>query len=102
MKTNQLVRTILFVVLFCVCIPFASLATDTPTMPAHRQEQLQKLEQRLEEIRAMDTKGLSRDEKRALRGEVKTIKKEMKAMSGGVYISIGALILIALLLILLA
>jgi hypothetical protein len=37
-----------------------------------------------------------------LRGEVKQIKKEMKALSGGVYISIGALILIALLLILLA
>ena len=102
MKTNKFFSAICVMVLLTLCISFTSQASDHSNIPAHRQEQLQKLEQRLEEIRAMDTKSLSKDEKRALRGEVKTIKKEMKALSGGLYISIGALILIALLLILLA
>ena len=39
--------------------------------------------------------------KKALRREVREIKKELAAVGGGVYLSIGAIILIALLLILL-
>lgn len=101
MKTARLVRTIIAVLLLTITTPFASSAKENVPLPRHRQQQLEKLEQRLEEIRAMDKKSLSKEEKRALRGEVGQIKKEMKALSGGVYISIGALILIALLLILL-
>lgn len=59
------------------------------------------LQNRLEEIKALDKHELSREEKKALRREVKEIKKELAAISGGVYLSIGAIILIALLLILL-
>ena len=49
----------------------------------------------------MDKHTLSRSEKKVLRREVREIKKELAAISGGVYLSIGAIILIALLLILL-
>jgi hypothetical protein len=59
------------------------------------------LQHRLEEIKTIDKKTLSNDDKKALRREVREIKKELAAISGGVYLSIGAIILIALLLILL-
>ena len=55
---------------------------------------------RLETINAMDKSGLTRAEKKEFRVEVRTIKKDIKA-SGGVYVSVGALIIIILLLILL-
>lgn len=60
------------------------------------------LETRLNEIKALDIKSMSRSERRVLRREVKAIEKEMKTMSsGGVYISVGGLIIIILLLIIL-
>jgi Skp family chaperone for outer membrane proteins len=61
----------------------------------------QQLMQRLEEIKAMDKSELTRLEKKSLRKEVTAIKKEMKAVSGGVYLSVGAIIIVILLLILL-
>ena len=55
---------------------------------------------RLEEIESLDKSDLNSAEKRELRKEVRDIKKELKELSGGVYISVGAAILIVLLLIL--
>lgn len=60
------------------------------------------LTNRLEEIKAMDIKSMSRGEKKALRKEVRSIEKEIKKINeGGVYISVGGIIIILLLLILL-
>ncbi len=56
---------------------------------------------RLEEIKAMDKSTMTSKEKRELRREVRSIKKSMTEMSGGVYLSVGAIIIIVLLLILL-
>lgn len=85
-----------------------ALATASPGMNARaaeptpaNAEHARQLTQRLEQIRAIDTRELSRAERKALRTEVRTIKKELAAISGGVYLSVGALLLIALLLILL-
>lgn len=58
-----------------------------------------KLENRLHEIKSKDLSSLSRKEKRTLRKEVKSIERQMNG--GGLYISVGAAILIVLLLILL-
>lgn len=58
------------------------------------------LEARLNEIKEMDMSAMSSSEKNELRKEVKAIEKEQRP-SGGVYISVGAAILIVLLLILL-
>ena len=60
----------------------------------------QKLIDRLEEINSLDKSKLSRAEKKELRKEVKEIQKTMD-IGGGVYISVGALILIIILLIIL-
>lgn len=55
---------------------------------------------RLEEIKQIDKTKLQPSEKE-LRKEVRTIKSQLKEIDGGVYISVGALILILILLIVL-
>lgn len=57
--------------------------------------------QRLNELRARDLSGISPAEKKVLRTEVKDIKKRLKKNEGGVYISVGAIIIIIILLIIL-
>ena len=61
----------------------------------------EQLTSRLAEIKAMDKSELNFSEKRALRKETRSIKRELKDLNGGVYLSAGAIILIAILLIIL-
>lgn len=56
---------------------------------------------RLEEIKALDKSDMTSTEKKALRKEVRSIKQSLKEVGGGVYLSVGAIIIIVLLLILL-
>jgi hypothetical protein len=49
----------------------------------------------------MDMTELKASEKKNLRKEVRSIKRELREVSGGVYLSVGAILLIALLLIIL-
>ena len=56
---------------------------------------------RLEIIHNMDKSNMSASEKKNLRKEVKSIKKQLKAVGGGIYLSAGAVIIIILLLIIL-
>ena len=62
-------------------------------------EHLQALQERLAEIKAMDKSTMKKIKKKDLRKETRAIKQEMRATTG-IYISIGALIIIILLLIL--
>lgn len=75
-------------------------AMTIPATPSP-EAQAQVMLNRLNEIKAMDMSALGKAEKRQLRQEVRTIKSDMKALSGGVYLSIGAIIIIILLVILL-
>lgn len=70
-------------------------------MTAEQAQRAQVMMNRLEEIKTMDKSTMTRVEKKALRKEVKTIKMAMSELSGGVYLSVGAIIIIVLLLILL-
>ncbi|MFH2143057.1 MAG: hypothetical protein ABIJ97_11575 [Bacteroidota bacterium] len=56
---------------------------------------------RLDEIKNMDFSGLSSQEKKELRNEVRSIKDILNETGDGVYISVGAIIIIVLLLIIL-
>jgi hypothetical protein len=56
---------------------------------------------RLDEINAMDKSKLTSSEKKQLRKEARSTKKEIQEVGGGVYISAGAIILILILLIIL-
>jgi galactokinase len=69
-------------------------------MTAEQKIQLKRITDRVEEIKAMDKSSLSKTERKALRSELKELKQEARAMGGGVYLSVGAIIIIILLLIL--
>jgi hypothetical protein len=56
---------------------------------------------RLDEIKAMDKSTLSASERKKLRKETRSIKSQLREIKGGVYISAGTLIIIAIILILL-
>ena len=55
---------------------------------------------RINEIKAMDKSKLSSIEKKELKKEAKSLKTQLKASGGGVYLSVGAILLIILVLIL--
>lgn len=69
-------------------------------LTAEQQAQLTRITNRVEEIRHMDKSHLSRAEKKELRKELREMKSQARAMGGGVYLSVGAIIIIILLLIL--
>jgi hypothetical protein len=56
---------------------------------------------RLDEINAMDKSNLTSPEKKDLRIEVRQIKHQLSETDGGLYISVGAIIIILLLVIIL-
>lgn len=59
------------------------------------------LELRLTEIKSMDKSTLKASDKKNLRKEVRSIDHKLRELTGGVYLSVGAILLIALLLIIL-
>ena len=75
--------------------PKSALVAERPT----ESEKVQAMMDRLQEIKAMDRNLLTSNQRKDLRKEVREIKQEMRAVTG-VYLSIGALIIIILLLIL--
>lgn len=80
-------------------------ATNTPAkeLTEQQQAQLQKITQRVEEIRAMDKSDLTREERKELRKELREMKSQANAVgNGGIYLSVGAIIIILLVLILIA
>ncbi len=98
-----------FSLAFCLSLLFGMTAlqasntlptpTTTTTTPAPTVDpKIQEMTQRLEQIQAMDKSQLTAKERKALRKEVRHIKK---AISGGVYISAGVLIVALILLVLL-
>jgi hypothetical protein len=99
MKTKALMLTALLFSFFISVSPVD--AKDKKPLTSTEQARVNELVGRLDEIKAMDIEHMSKSEKKALRKEVKEIKREVNALSGGVYISIGALLVIILLLILL-
>ena len=72
-------------------------ATTTTEIPAEIQVMLN----RLEEIKDLDKSAMNRSDKKELRKEVRAIKSEIRSTGNGLYISVGAIIIILLLIILL-
>ena len=85
----------------------AAIASDnnkdknTTELSEADKERLAEIEARVDEIKEMKISDLDKDERRALKKELKEMNKEAKQLGGGVYISVGAIILIIILLILL-
>ena len=92
-----------------ICLVISAVTASASTEPLTKENihtkseaeirgRMEVLERRIEEIQAMDLSKLNRAEKKALRMEVKEIKKEA-GLDDKVTISVGALIIIVLLLI---
>lgn len=96
-------KKIIPVLLMAVCITLVSpsYARENPASKKEVPKEVlaKQIETRLVEIKNMDKTNLTSTEKKDLRKEVKSLKKQ--ARSNGVYLSVGAIIIIILLLILL-
>lgn len=75
--------------------------TTPPTTKTVESEEVKLIIKRLEEIKAMDKSEMSKAEKKALRKEVKKSEKRMGELRVGGYVSLGAAIIIILLLVIL-
>lgn len=95
----------MFVMLMSLTMVSTSAFSTTPENKAvsanSTSAEAQILSNRLNEIKAMDVSSMTRKQKRELKHEVKAINHKMSVNGGGVYISVGAAILIILLLIIL-
>ena len=80
---------------------FSSPLTIDGTPTANEKPTAQQLMVRLHEIKELAKTDLSPSEKNDLRKEVKDIRKQLKQTSKGIYLSVGAIIIILLILILL-
>ncbi len=99
MKNKFLLCTIaLILCLTSFSIP--GFAANGPATNTATEARMQQIRSRLLEIKNMDMSKLSRDDRRALRHEVRELRQEAKDLDGGIYLSAGAIVIIILLLIL--
>lgn len=79
----------------------ATKPTTTNTISASDAAEAKALFARLDEIKALDKSRLSSSEKKQLRKEVRASRERIKELGGGVYISVGLILIILLLVLLL-
>ena len=80
---------------------FAKPHAKAVSLTAEQQARIVQIDARVHEIKAMNLASLSRQERKALRKEVIQLKKEAGGIAtGGVYLSVAAIIIILLVLIL--
>lgn len=100
MKKIMFLAAILMAALFTFQ-PQTSFAKEKKELTEAQQATLDSIETRVNEIQHMDKSKLSKAEKKELKMELKKMKKEAKALGGGgIYLSVGAVLIIILVLIL--
>lgn len=104
-KMKKLTLCITAIGLFLLATPMQMNAATLEPVPVAADSTaiaVNSLILRLDEIALIEKAALRPAERRALRKEVRSINKQLKAAnSGGVYISVGALLIVIILLILL-
>lgn len=75
---------------------------DKTQLTVEQQAKLSEIEGRVAEIKAMDFSEMTSEERKEVKNELREMKKEAKAVGGGVYISVGAIILILILILIFA
>jgi hypothetical protein len=78
----------------------SSTPIETTTPPKEIPADVKIMLDRLDEIKKMDKSNLNSAERKELRKEVREIKTQLKSSGNGVYLSVGAIIIVILLLIL--
>jgi len=88
---------------FLIAAPIASNDSkkDKTELTESQKAREVEMQTRLDEIKSMDFKSMSKDEIKDVRSELKAMKEESKKDGGGIYISVGAIIIILLVIILL-
>ena len=100
MSPKKIIPVLLMAMFISVLTPaFATNTTPVNSTELPKEVLARQIESRLVEIRNMDKTNLTSSEKKELRNEVKSLKKQ--ARKSGIYLSVGAIIIIILLLILL-
>ncbi len=96
--------TVLLFAMFSVTVmpafagdPSPAITTEKTSTDAHAQQVLK----RLDEIRNLDRSKLSTSEKKELRKELRKLKRESEPKRNGIYLSVGAIVVIGILLLLL-
>lgn len=97
-KTTLLVLTIALLSITPTNLKADNIPVKPPVETAAESAELLN---RLDEINEMDKSELKHREKKMLRKEVRSIEKQLKQNNGGIYLSVGAIIIIVLLLIIL-
>jgi len=98
---------LILILMALLAFPNNAIASESVfTNPTEKTEEIpddiKMMVDRVNEIKEMDRSNLSRSEKKELRKELRTIKKDLKKRDGrGIYISTGAIIIILLLIIIL-
>ena len=101
MNIKKNLRMIALVSLMACMIPAASnAATTTPSDSLADSRIAAQITLRVHEIQDMDKTNLTASEKRGLKKELRDMKKQASGLDSRVYLSIGAIIIIILVLIL--
>ena len=100
MKKKIYFLALAFMLMLSAPSVMAKDAKSKPDMTETQKARMVEITRRVEEIKSIDRSELSREERKALRNELLDMKKEAKAIGGGVYLSVGAIIIILLILIL--
>lgn len=98
---KKLVAVIMMLTITSVQLKAGNETIKTTSTEATQLAEANTLIARLNEIKAMDKSEMSFSEKRDLRREVRATKKHLHEVHGGVYLSVGVIILIIVLLIIL-
>ena len=97
---------LILILMALLAFPNNAIASESVfTNPTEKTEEIpdeiKMMVDRVNEIKEMDRSNLSRSEKKELRKELRNIKKDLKKSGNGIYISVGAIIIILLLIIIL-
>jgi len=104
---KKLSYLLMFMMLFTAVAPGFAEAKDLKKdkdkteLSAEDQERLSEIDARVAEIKDMDFSDMTKAEKKEVRNELKSLNKEAKQLASGVYISVGAIIIILLVILLL-
>jgi uncharacterized membrane protein len=102
MKTS-LPKYLLFAILFVFSFTAGAYNNPVPDKKAPTAEQelrITEIKLRVDEIKALDKSQLTKEERKELRKELTAIKKEARRISGGVYFSAGAILVLVIVLLL--
>jgi len=99
-KIAYLLSLMMMFTAFTPVLATAKGGKEKTELTAAEKERVVEIENRVDEIKAMDFGDMDKAERKAVKKELKELNKEAKQLGRGVYISIGTIIVVLLILIL--